>query len=50
VNVNPNQIQKLDKVANTVVSSHTRGYFTEGAEFLSLLDLEGLLRALELPH
>ena len=48
VNVAPNQIQKLDQVANNSLATHTRGYFSQGDDLLSLLDLEGLLRAFEL--
>ena len=48
VNVAPDQVQKLDQVANHALAQHTRGYVSHADELLSLLDLEGLLRALEL--
>jgi purine-binding chemotaxis protein CheW len=48
VNVTPDQVQKLDQVANHMMAHHTRGYVHHAGELLSLLDLEGLLRALEL--
>ncbi len=48
VNVTPDQVQKLDQVANHMMAQHTRGYVHHAGDLLSLLDLEGLLRALEL--
>ena len=48
VNVTPEQVQKLDQVANHTMAQHTRGYVHHAGELLSLLDLEGLLRAFEL--
>ncbi|NOT63827.1 MAG: purine-binding chemotaxis protein CheW [Acidobacteria bacterium] len=48
VNVAPEQMQKLDQVANHALAQHTRGYVSHADGLLSLLDLEGLLRALEL--
>ena len=48
VNVTPDQVQKLDQVANHTMAQHMRGYVSHAGELLSLLDLEGLLRAFEL--
>ena len=48
VNVAPDQVQKLDQVANHTLALHTRGYVHHAGDLLSLLDLEGLLRAFEL--
>ena len=48
LNVTASQVQKLDQVTNNPLSAHTRGYFSQAGHLLSLLDLEGLLRDLEL--
>ncbi len=48
VNVTPDQVQKLDQVANHTLAQHTRGYVHHAGDLLSLLNLEGLLRAFEL--
>jgi chemotaxis signal transduction protein len=48
--VNPEQIQHFDKMTNNGLTSFTRGYVSEGANLLCLIDLESLLRSLELHH
>ena len=43
-----NEIQTVERVFGDGLSPHTRGIYARGNELLSMLDLESLLRALEL--
>lgn len=42
------EIQKVDRVLGDGLTPHTRGFFAQGDELLSMLNLESLLRSLEI--
>lgn len=44
----PTEIQKVERLVGDGLTPHTRGILAQGEELLSILDLESLLRSLEL--